>query len=123
MQQALNRYLYTIRLLKKRQSYVCSADIARYLGVKPPSVCVAVRRLREQGYLIREEDGDLTLSPSGTEYANRLHERVCFFSQLLLKLGVESETAEEDAIAFSWTMSDFSYDAFRRFFWFTGAAE
>lgn len=123
MQQALNRYLYTIRLLKKRQSYVCSADIARYMGVKPPSVCVAVRRLREQGFLLRSEDGDLILSASGMKYADDLHERVCFFSQLLLKLGVESAQAEKDAIAFSWAMSDSSYDAFRRFFWFTTAAE
>jgi len=123
MQQALNRYLYTIRLLKKRQSYVCAADIARYLGVKPPSVCVAVRRLRDQGYLLRGEDGDLILSASGLKHADDLHERVCFFSQLLLKLGVESETAEEDAIAFGWAMSDSSYDAFRHFFWFTTAAE
>ena len=57
MKHSLNRYLYAVRLLKKKQGRVCAADIARCLGVKPPSVCVALRQLLEQGYIQKEQDG------------------------------------------------------------------
>ena len=113
MKHSLNRYLYAVRLLKKKQGRVSAADIARCLGVKPPSVCVALRQLLEQGYIQKEQDGSLALSPAGTVYTDRLHERIVFFSQLLSRIGVDSATARQDAFAFSWEISDASYEAFR----------
>ena len=59
MKRSLNRYLYAIRSLKKKRDYVCAADVARHLGVKPPSVCAALRQLKDQDFITRDPDGNL----------------------------------------------------------------
>ncbi len=116
MKSLLNRYLYTIGLLKSRQDFVCALDVGRFLGLKPPAVSLALRKLREQGFIVKEPDGNLSFSPSCSEYAGQICERVSFFRQTLIGLGVEPSIADQDAVILSRKLSNISYDAFRNAF-------
>ena len=114
MSRTPDRYLYAIRTLKEKYLCVRAVDVSHYLGFSKASVSIAIRRMREQGLVTQEQDGSLVLTPKGTERAEDLTGRVSFFRDLLTDAGVEPSQAMRDAIAFSWEMSDASFDAFRR---------
>ena len=91
-------YLETILLLERRNGIVRLVDVANELGVSKPSVNRAMGVLKRDGYVLQELYGDITLTQSGRERANAILKRhksiTDFLSQVL---GVDSETAENDA--------------------------
>ena len=113
MAASADRYIYAIRALHEKYACVRSVDLAHCLGVSKATVSAAVRQLREAGQLCVERDGHLFLTPSGEERAARLCERVSFFRDLLCGAGVAEKQALEDAVSFSWEMSEESFNAFR----------
>ncbi len=114
MGKAVDRYLYTVSTLHERYLCVRSVDVAHFLGVTKASVSAFVRHARDRGLLEMEQDGNLLLTQDGRGYVDQLSERICFFRQLLVHAGVNPSAAIQDAIAFSWEMSEASYEAFRR---------
>jgi Mn-dependent DtxR family transcriptional regulator len=60
-------YLKTIFVLQRKLENVHSVNVAEYMGVSKASVCVAIKQLREQGFLIKHPDSSLCL----TEPANK----------------------------------------------------
>lgn len=113
MSRTLDRYLYAIRMLKEKYLCVRAVDLAHYLGISKASVSLTVKQMRESGMVEVEEDGNLVLTASGKELADSLAGRVSFFQQLLTDAGVEPSQAQQDAISFSWEMSEASFSAFR----------
>ena len=113
MKHSLDRYLYVIGLLKQKQEYVCAADVGRFLGVKASAVSLALRKLRDQGYLIKKVNGDLSFGPLFREYADQINERIVFFRKLLVSFGVESSVADHDAVTLSRKLSNASCRALR----------
>ena len=95
--QSAEDYLETILKLKEQLGIVRSIDIANELGYSKPSVSVAMKRLRENGYLEMDKEGYITLKPSGLEIAQRIYERHRVLRCLLLDLGVDEQTAAADA--------------------------
>ena len=76
---------------------VRSIDIVNELGYSKPSVSVAMKKLRENGYINMDNDGYITLSKTGLEIAERMYERHTLLSSFLIRLGVDEKTAVEDA--------------------------
>ena len=90
-------YLESILILKERLGLVRSIDIVRELGHSKPSVSVAMKRLRENGYIEMDPEGYITLLPPGDEIAQRIYTRHRLLSQFLEHLGVSHESAVADA--------------------------
>ena len=114
MSRTVNRYLYAIRALKERYLCVRAVDVAHYLGFSKASVSTALRQMREQGLIEVEPDGNILLTEPGQSRSGHLDTRVRFFQQLLTDAGVEPAQALQDAISFSWEMSEAAFEAFRR---------
>lgn len=104
-------YLETILILKERKGVVRSIDIARELNFSKPSVSVAMKKLRENGYLEVDEEGYITLLPPGAEIAQRIYTRHRLLTRFLEGLGVSPENAAADACKIE---HDISAESFER---------
>ncbi len=114
IQQSAENYLETIYMLTAKAGSVRSIDIANELGYSKPSVSVAMKNLRENGYIEVMGDGNIILLPPGKEIAEKLYNRHTVLSECLIKLGVNKETAIEDACKIEHILSDESFEAIRR---------
>ena len=103
-------YLEAILVLHKKIGMVRSVDIARYMEVTKPSVCVAVNTLKDGGFLIMDENHFLHLTDIGREVAEKIYERHCFFTEQLIAAGVDPETAEADACRIEHVISETSFE-------------
>ena len=90
-------YLETILILRQRNGMVRSIDIAREKNISKPSVSIAMKKLRENGYIEVSQEGFLTLLPPGLEIAQRIYRRHTMLTRFLERLGVSPETAAADA--------------------------
>lgn len=103
-------YLEAIFVLQKKLGMVRSVDVARHMKVSKPSVCHAVAILRDGGFLRMDEDHFLHLTEVGREVAEKIYERHCFFTEQLIRAGVDPETAEADACRMEHAISGDSFD-------------
>lgn len=103
-------YLESILVLKERLGMVRSIDIVREKDLSKPSVSIAMKRLRENGYIDMDSDGFLTLLPPGLEIAQRIYRRHRIISQFLESLGVSPENAAADACKIEHDISDESFE-------------
>lgn len=113
MTKTLDRYLYTVQILKGQYHCVRAIDLVHYLGFSKPTVSSAIRQMREQNLIEVEPDGNLLFTPEGEKRVDLLSRRICFFQQKLTEAGVDPETALKDAVSFSWEMSEASFNAFQ----------
>lgn len=97
IQESAENYLETILMLGQSGQPVRSIDIVNELGFSKPSVSVAMKKLRENGYIHMDNDGHITLSDIGAEIAEKMYERHTLLSSFLIKLGVDEKIAVEDA--------------------------
>ena len=103
-------YLETILVLKQRLGMVRSIDIVRELGFAKPSASVAMKRLRENGYLEMDAEGYITLLPPGLEIAQSIYTRHQVLTKFLEYLGVSKEIAEADACKIEHDISSESFE-------------
>ena len=113
IQESAENYLETILILRERKGFVRSIDIAGELEFSKPSVSVAMKNLRENGYIQVDELGHITLTDSGEEIAQRIYERHAFLSTWLTALGVDPKVAAEDACRIEHVISAESFSAIR----------
>lgn len=111
IQKAAEDYLEAMLMMQKQHGYIRSIDIAEKLGVTKPSVTYATKRLRENGYIRMDRDGLITLTESGMEIAAKMLDRHRTLTEFLVRLGVDRETAEEDACRMEHDVSEKSYEA------------
>ena len=107
-------YLETILMLCEEHGFARSVDIAAHLNVTKPSVSFAMKKLRENGYIVMGDDNRITLTESGAVIAGRILERHKMLTGFLIRLGVSEQTARADAWKIEHDMSDESFDAIRR---------
>lgn len=88
---------------------VRSVDVARHMDVSKPSVCHAVANLRAGGFLTMDSNYFLHLTDAGSEVAEEIYERHCFFTKQLIAAGVDPETAEADACRIEHVISNKSF--------------
>lgn len=115
IQKSSEDYLEMILMLKEKKGYARSIDIAAELSVTKPSVSYATKRLRENGYIIMESDGLITLTEQGYEIAYRMFNRHKMLTAFLMSIGIDEETAREDACKMEHDISEKSYEAMCRF--------
>lgn len=107
-------YLETILMLCKESGTARSVDIAAHLGVTKPSVSFAMKKLRENGYILMGDDNRITLTDAGEAIAGRILERHDLLTRMLIMLGVNEETARRDACKIEHDLSDEAFEAIRR---------
>ncbi len=107
-------YLEAILIIKERQGYVRSTDVADQLGVTKPSVSYATRHLKEDGFITSDHAGMLVLTDSGREIAKRIYRRHRILTKLFIELGVSDEQAAIDACKTEHDLSDETFDAICR---------
>ncbi len=107
-------YLETILVLSKSQQNVRSLDIARYMHYSKPSISRAMGILRNAKYISVDDSGYITLTNSGREIAEKIYERHIVLSSVLESIGVDKETAVEDACRIEHVISDESFEALKK---------
>lgn len=111
--ESAENYLETILILSKRQGQVRSIDIANELNFSKPSVSVAMKNLRQNGYILVDNNGHITLTETGLTIANNVLERHHLITDLLVALGVSPEVAAEDACRMEHVISEESFNALK----------
>ena len=106
-------YLEMILRLKEEKGYARSVDIALGLSVSKPSVSVAMKQLREGGYIVMDKGNYISLTSSGMEIAQRIYERHKVLTRMLTLIGVSPEIAQEDACKVEHDISAQTFDAIR----------
>ena len=107
-------YLEAILMLQEEKGYVRSVDIAARLDVTKPSVSFAMKRLRENGYILMDQENLITLTESGEASAQRVYGRHKVLSSFLEQLGVSPQTAREDACKIEHDISEETFDIIKR---------
>ena len=103
-------YLEAILILEQKRGYVRSSDVAEQMNVTKPSVTNATRLLREGGFLTMDEEKLIHLTELGREVAESIYERHCILTEGLIALGVDPETAEQDACRIEHDLSRQSFE-------------
>ena len=117
MQESPEDYLETIYMLSLHSSEVRSIDVARHLGYSKPSVSVAMKRLRENGYVNMDDNNLLTLTESGLAIARSIYERHQVISGYLMSIGVSEETALKDACRIEHVLSEETFHKIKEIFY------
>ena len=112
--ESLEDYLETILMLYKSTGQVRSIDIANEMNFTKPSVSIAMKNLREKGYITMADNGYITLTESGKKRAESVLERHTILADLLISIGVNEETAREDACKVEHDLSEESFEAIKR---------
>ena len=113
MHESAEMYLETIYTVSLNSTSVRSIDVAEALNYSRPSVSRAVGLLKKDGYLLMDEEGFLTLTEEGRALAERIYERHTVLTAALEALGVDRETAAEDACKIEHDISDRTFDAIK----------
>ncbi len=103
-------YLEAILILRERLGAVRSIDVVHQLELTKPSVSVAMKRFRENGYIEMDKDGFITLLPSGEEIAQRIYSRHKLLTKFLVALGVSEKMAAADACKMEHDLSDETFE-------------
>lgn len=113
IQESAENYLETILMLEQSKGRVRSIDIAVELGFSKPSVSVAMKQLRENGYVEMTDGNFLLLTDKGREIAQRMYERHTLLTDWLVFLGVDRKTAAADACRIEHVVSQESFEKIR----------
>ena len=114
IQHSAENYLETIYMLRKNKGSCRSIDIANELGFSKPSVSVAMKNLRTNGYIEVSGDGNITLLEPGEKIARELFERHTLLTRFLVSIGVPEQTASEDACKIEHVISKESFEAIKK---------
>ena len=106
-------YLETIYVLSQKSTNVRGIDVAEEMGFSKPSVSRAVGLLKKDGLIFVDEQGCIKLTQAGEEKARQIYERHTVLSKLFMALGVDEETAVNDACRIEHYMSDKTFDAIK----------
>ena len=103
-------YLESILMLRERKGMVRSIDIANELQFTKASVSVAMKKLRENGYIEVDADGFISLTPSGLSIARHIYDRHKLLTEFFVRLGVSPEVAAADACKVEHDLSDETFE-------------
>ncbi|MGN1188705.1 MAG: metal-dependent transcriptional regulator [Lachnospiraceae bacterium] len=112
--ESSENYLETILILSKKLPVVRAVDISNELGFKKSSVSIAMKNLRLKNHITVTDSGFIYLTDSGRAIAEMIYERHELLTSWLVKLGVDADTAAEDACKIEHVISAKSFDAIKR---------
>ena len=114
--EKIENYLKTIYKLQLSGDRVKGVNVASELHVSRPTVCVALRELRNIGYVKAYDDGSISLTKKGLAEARNIEDKFSFLTEMLAYLNVDKTIAAEDACRLEHSLSDDSYKALQQFF-------
>lgn len=114
IKESAENYLETIYVLKNKNGNVRSIDVATELGFSKPSVSVAMKKFREEGYITIDESGHISLTKSGLEIAERIYERHEILAKVLIAMGVSEDVAYEDSCKIEHDISDETFEKLKQ---------
>ena len=114
--ESAENYLETILVLHREKNAVRSIDIANELGFSKPSVSVAMKKLRENGYVSMDPSGAITLLEPGLEIAERIYERHKVLTELFESFGVDHDIAARDACKVEHDLSPETFEALKKYY-------
>lgn len=115
MKESGEMYLESIYVLCRSKASVRSIDVAEHMNYSKPSVSRAVGLLKQQGYITVDDDGYISLTEYGVQTAQSIFERHTVLTEMLLSLGVDEETAEEDACRMEHVISETTLLAMKQY--------
>lgn len=111
--EASENYLEAILMLREKQAQVRSVDICNLLGFAKSTISVAMKKLKENGYVRIDQSGYITLTEIGEAIAAKIYERHVLIAKLFVFLGVDEETALKDACRIEHDISEESFQALK----------
>ena len=115
IKESAENYLEAILMIKNKKGYARSIDVANHLNFSKPSVSVAMKSFREDGYITVDNDGNLDLTEKGQKIAAKMYERHETIAKTLMLLGVSEETAYEDSCKVEHDISDETFACLKRY--------
>ncbi len=113
VQESGEMYLEAIYVLSQRSNLVRAIDVGEYLGYSKPSVSRALGVLKDEGMVTKNSEGYLSLTQSGEDRAKTIYERHTLLTKLFINLGVDEETATEDACRIEHYISEKTFSALK----------
>lgn len=110
IQESAENYLEAIYMIKNEKGSVRSIDVANRLNFSKPSVSVAMKAFREEGYVTSDSEGNLSLTDKGLEIATKMYERHEVIARMLMALGVDEKIAYEDSCKVEHDISQQTFD-------------
>lgn len=110
IKESAENYLEAILMIKKEKGNVRSIDVANHLNFTKPSVSVAMKSFREEGYVTMDNDGSINLTQKGMEIAEKVYERHEVIAKALMALGIDEEVAYEDSCKIEHDISQQTFD-------------
>ena len=107
-------YLKAILITNEKYGACRAVDISRQLSVSKASASIALKKLEEEGFILRDE-WRITLTEKGTVIARHIYEKDLFFSEWFERLGVSTDTAKADACKIEHIISDEIYQKMKKF--------
>ncbi len=114
IQESGEMYLETILLLSQKSGHVRAIDVGEEMGYSKPSVSRAMGLLKNGGFIVIDTDGAITLTDAGREIAEKIYARHTLLTNFLISIGVDAETAAEDACKMEHSISDASFEAIQK---------
>lgn len=116
IQESGEMYLETIYILLEEAGHVRAVDISEKMGYSKPSVSRALGLLKADGHIVVDDGGSITLTKSGKKIAKQIYERHTILTKVFMSLGVDEETATEDACRIEHYISERTFDALKKHF-------
>ena len=107
-------YLETIYILSQKSDTVRKIDVSKYMGFAKPSVTRGISLLEKQELVIVDDSGNIILTEKGEKEAQSVYERHTVLTKMFTRLGVDEETAAEDACRVEHYISDATFDAIKK---------
>ena len=114
IQESGEMYLETILRLSQKSGHVRAIDVGEEMGYSKPSVSRAMSLLKQGEYIVIDKDGAITLTDAGREIAEKIYARHTLITNFLISIGVDAETAAEDACKMEHSISDASFEAIKK---------
>lgn len=116
IKESAENYLESILIIKNKKGSVRSIDIANELCVTKPSVSVAMKTFREEGYITMDGNGNIELTDKGMEIASRMYERHDMIAKLLIAIGVDEEVAYNDSCKIEHNISEMTFSKIKEYY-------
>lgn len=110
IQESAENYLEAILMITNEKGSCRSIDVAQFLEFSKPSVSRAMGLLRENGYVLMDNNGLLSLTDKGKTIADKILERHELLTKWLVNLGVSEKIAQEDACRIEHVISVETFD-------------
>ena len=115
IKESAENYLESILMIKKEKGFARSIDVANDLGFSKPSVSVAMKNFREEGYIVIDDEGHISLTEKGLEIAERVYERHQVIANALILIGVDEKTAYEDSCKIEHDISEQTFEKLKEY--------